>query len=56
MDLGFPVVDDYGIQEPYVFTGKIDKVTIDVSPLHAADRQAAENGQRESDLRKALSD
>ena len=36
MDLGFPVIDNYGISEPYRFTGRIDKVTIDVAPLRAA--------------------
>ena len=56
MDLGFPVIDDYGIADPYKFTGSIDKVTIDVDPLRAADRQASDNGQRDADLRKALSD
>ena len=56
MDLGFPVVDDYGIADPYKFTGRIDKVTIDVDPLGAAQRQAARNGQREAQLRKALAD
>ena len=56
MDLGFPVIDDYGIAEPYKFTGRIEKVTIDVAPLRAVNQQAQDDARRECDLRKALSD
>jgi hypothetical protein len=56
MDLGFPVIDDYGITEPYKFTGWIERVAIDVEPLRAVDQQALDHAKRECDLRKALSD
>jgi arylsulfatase len=38
-----PVVEEYGIAAPYFFTGKIDKVTIDVQAMQQAD--AAQAGQ-----------
>jgi hypothetical protein len=56
MDLGFPVIDDYGLPEPYKFTGRIDKVTIDVDPLRMANPQALNKARQECALRKALSD
>ena len=56
MDLGFPVIDDYGLAEPYKFTGHIRKVTIDVDPLRAADQRAENHAKREYDLRKALAE
>ena len=56
MDLGTPVADDYGIAEPYKFTGRIDKVTIDVDPLRIADQLALDHAKRECEIRKAPSD
>ena len=38
-DGGTPVVEDYGIPAPYKFTGKIDKVTIDLKEMKAADKE-----------------
>jgi arylsulfatase len=56
MDLGFPVIDDYGLAEPYKFTGHIRKVTIDVDPLRPADQRAEDHAKREYGLRKALAE
>jgi arylsulfatase len=35
-----PVVEDYGIPAPYKFTGRIDKVTVDIKPMEPAAAQA----------------
>jgi arylsulfatase len=51
-----PVVEDYGIQAPYKFTGKINKVTIDLKEMKTADREKAGMAQKEASLKKALSD
>jgi len=51
-----PVTEDYGIAAPYRFTGKIDKVAIDVKEMMQAD-QAEENKLRaEAAYRKVMSD
>jgi arylsulfatase len=51
-----PVVEDYGIPAPYKFTGKIDKVTIDLKAMKEADK-AEENKLRvEAAYKKAVSD
>lgn len=51
-----PVVENYGIPAPYKFTGEIDKVTIDIKPMEAADTQAQAQAQAEAAQKKALSD
>ena len=51
-----PVVEDYGIPAPYKFTGKIDKVTIDLKETKTADLGEAEKSHREYVLKKGLSD
>ena len=51
-----PVVENYGIPAPYKFTGNIGKVTIDLKEMPAADKTAAEKGQKETAHKKALSD
>lgn len=51
-----PVVEDYGIPAPYIFTGKIDKVTIDLKEMKAADKEKVDKAQKEADMKKALSD
>ena len=33
-----PVVENYGIPAPYKFTGKIDKVTIDLKEIKKAEK------------------
>jgi arylsulfatase len=51
-----PVVEDYGIPAPYIFTGKIDKVTIDLKEMKAADKAEEDKGRAETAQKKALSD
>jgi arylsulfatase A-like enzyme len=51
-----PVVENYGIPAPYKFTGKIDKVTIDLKEMKAADREEADKARKEGIMKKALSD
>ena len=51
-----PMVEDYGIPAPYKFTGTIDKVTIDLTPMAAADAQAHVQAQKEVAEKKAASD
>ncbi len=51
-----PVVENYGIPAPYKFTGKIDKVTIDLKEMKKADKEAVDKAQKEAGLKKALSD
>jgi arylsulfatase len=55
-DDGTPVIEDYGIPAHYSFTGKIDKVTIDLKKMNAADKAADERSSTEAAYRKALSD
>jgi arylsulfatase A-like enzyme len=55
-DAETPVVEDYGIPAPYVFTGKIDRVTIDLKEMKAADKAAVDKGNAEAAHKKALSD
>jgi arylsulfatase len=51
-----PVVEDYGVPAPHRFTGKIDKVTIDVKEMEKADK--AEEDKLRADLagKKAMAD
>jgi len=51
-----PVVEDYGIPAPYKFTGKIDKVTIDLNEMNTADKEEADKARQEGNLKKAFSD
>jgi len=51
-----PVVEDYGIPAPYKFTGKIDKVTIDLKEMKAADKAEEDKALAVDALKKALSD
>jgi hypothetical protein len=51
-----PVVEDYGIPAPYKFTGKIDKVTIDLKEMKAADQTEENKLRAETAHKKALSD
>jgi hypothetical protein len=51
-----PVVEDYGIPAPYKFTGKIDKVTIDLKEMKAADKEKEDIESRKAAIKKALSD
>jgi len=51
-----PVVETYGIQAPYKFTGKIDKVTIDLKEMKAADKAEENKLRAEAAHKKALSD
>jgi len=51
-----PVTEDYGIAAPYKFSGRIDKITIDIKEMKTAD-QAEENKLRaEAAHKKKLSD
>ena len=51
-----PVVENYGIPVPYTFTGKINKITIDLKEMKAAEKAAENKLRREAALKKALSD
>ena len=51
-----PVVEDYGIRAPYKFTGKINKVTIDLKETKAADKTEEDKLRAEATHKKALSD
>ena len=51
-----PVVENYGIPAPYKFTGKINKVTIDLKEMKNADKEKVDKAQKEAGVRKALSD
>lgn len=51
-----PVVEDYGIPAPYKFTGKINKITIDLKEMKKADQAQEKDLRAEAGLKKALSD
>jgi len=51
-----PVVETYGIPAPYKFTGKIDKVTIDLKEMKAADKAEENKLRAEAAQKKAVSD
>jgi len=51
-----PVVENYGIPAPYKFTGKINKVTIDLKEIKTADKEEENKLRTEAAHRKALSD
>jgi hypothetical protein len=51
-----PVVEDYGIRAPYKFTGKINKVTIDLKKMKTAEKGEENKLRAEAARKKALSD
>jgi arylsulfatase len=51
-----PVVENYGIRAPYKFTGKIDKVTIDLKEMKKAEKAEEDKLRAEAAHKKALSD
>jgi len=51
-----PVVETYGIQAPYQFTGSIAKVTVDVKEMGKADRADENKLRAETARKKAMSD
>jgi arylsulfatase len=51
-----PVVEDYGVPAPYRFTGRIDKITVDVKGMKAPERAAADKARVETAQKKALVD
>jgi hypothetical protein len=53
-DEGTPVTEAY--QVPFKFTGKIDKVTIDLKEATAAVTDEEDKARKEAALKKALSD
>lgn len=50
------VVESYGIPAPYKFTGKIDKVTIQLKAPKTADEALEQKARAQARLNKALSD
>ena len=56
IDLGTPVVEAIGSEAKSKFTGKIDKVTVEVKPMMASEKAEAEKGQKEAAQKKAMSD
>jgi arylsulfatase A-like enzyme len=55
VDEGTPVTEDYKVGNNK-FTGKIEKVTIDLKEVKAADKGEAEQSRKEASLKKSLSD
>jgi arylsulfatase A-like enzyme len=53
-DEGTPVTEDYKV--PFKFTGKIDKVTIELKETKKADRDEAGRAVKEAAVKKGLSD
>ncbi|MFH0996809.1 MAG: arylsulfatase [Pseudomonadota bacterium] len=51
-----PVVENYGISAPYKFTGKIDKVTIDLYKKDPEDKKMADAANREVMVKRLLWD
>jgi hypothetical protein len=51
-----PVVENYGIPAPYKFSGKINKVTIEVKEIGKADKAAEDKAHAEAVYKRALSD
>jgi arylsulfatase A-like enzyme len=51
-----PVVEDYGIPAPYKFTGRIQKVTVDLKEMKTADKTEEEKARAVAAHKKALSD
>ena len=53
-DEGTPVTEAYKV--PFKFTGKIDKVTIELKEMKKADSDDAEQARKAAALKKGLSD
>ena len=51
-----PVVEDYGVPAPYRFTGKINKVTVDIKGMKAPEKAAADKARVEVAQKKAMVD
>jgi hypothetical protein len=51
-----PIVENYGIPAPYKFTGKIDKVTIDLKEMKKAEKLEENKLRAEAAYKKAMSD
>jgi arylsulfatase len=51
-----PVVEDYGIPAPYKFTGKIDKVTIDLKKMTQTEKTEENKRREKAALKKVMSD
>jgi arylsulfatase len=56
IDLGTPVVEAIGSEAKSKFTGRIDKVTVEVKPMPAPQKAEAEKAKKESAKKKAMSD
>jgi arylsulfatase len=56
IDLGTPVVEAIGSEAESRFTGRIPKVTVQVSDVKAGDKAEAEKAQKEAARKKAMSD
>jgi arylsulfatase len=56
IDLGTPVVEAIGSEAKSKFTGKIDKVTVEVKEMKAPEKAEAEKSQIEAAKKKAASD
>jgi len=56
IDLGTPVVEAIGAEAKSKFTGHITKVTVEVKPMEATDRAAADKAGKEAAKKKAMSD
>src|SRR5215468_9280796 len=55
-DTGTPVIEDYVNRMPLKFTGKLEKLTIDLKPVAPSMRGELERFQRETAFRKAMRD
>jgi arylsulfatase A-like enzyme len=55
-DTGTPVIEDYANKMPFKFTGKLEKLTIDLKPVAPSMRGELERFQRETAFRKAMRD
>ncbi len=51
-----PVVEDYGVPAPYKFTGNIDKVTVELKEMKAADKAETAKANAEVAHKKSLWD
>jgi hypothetical protein len=51
-----PVVEDYEVPAPYRFTGRIDKITVDVKGMKASEKAAADKAHVDTAQKKALVD
>ena len=56
IDLASPVVETIGSEAKSRFTGKVQKITIDIKPMKAADAHEEEKARTEVAHKKALSD